>query len=213
LFVADSIPLEVRRIVEFLNNQMPKTEVLAIELRQFVTDRLRTIVPTVYGQSPLTYGKRTTVGRRWNEVSLFEKLAQNASDTELDLARRIFSWMNEGGKRPVVFGTGKDNGSVYPLLKPEGVAINPFYLSSDGKVYVQFGSLANKPVFGDLAKRRELMQHFNSIRGVHFGDTDLTRYPSITLRQIVQDPNGVDHLFTALEWMDRQIQSAGQTGR
>ena len=35
LFVADEIPTELRRIVEFLNEQMDPAEILAIELRQF----------------------------------------------------------------------------------------------------------------------------------------------------------------------------------
>jgi hypothetical protein len=35
LFVADSIPAELRRIVEFLNEQMDPAEVLALELAQF----------------------------------------------------------------------------------------------------------------------------------------------------------------------------------
>jgi hypothetical protein len=51
LFVADVIPLELRRIVEFLNEQMDPAEVLAIELRQFESKDLKVMVPTVYGQT------------------------------------------------------------------------------------------------------------------------------------------------------------------
>jgi len=36
IFVADQIPSELRRIIEFLNTQMDPAEVLAIEVRQFV---------------------------------------------------------------------------------------------------------------------------------------------------------------------------------
>ena len=36
LFIADIIPTELQRIVEFLNEQMNHTEVLAIEIKQFV---------------------------------------------------------------------------------------------------------------------------------------------------------------------------------
>ena len=35
LFVVDDIPPELRRIVEFLNQQMDPAEVLAVELRQY----------------------------------------------------------------------------------------------------------------------------------------------------------------------------------
>jgi hypothetical protein len=63
--------------------------------------------------------------------------------------RRIVEFLNDQmGTRDIIFGTGKENGSVYPAFKPGGVSINPVYLSSDGKFWVQFGSLENKPVFG-----------------------------------------------------------------
>lgn len=55
LFVADHIPRELRRIVEFLNEQMNPAVVLALELRQFATEgtgsATRTIVPVVFGQT------------------------------------------------------------------------------------------------------------------------------------------------------------------
>jgi hypothetical protein len=41
LFVADAIPAELRRIVEFLNGQMDPTEVLALEIRQYAGGELR----------------------------------------------------------------------------------------------------------------------------------------------------------------------------
>jgi hypothetical protein len=58
LFVADRIPTELRRIVEFLNRQMTPAEILAIELRQFSNETLRTIVPMVFGQTQEGMGKR-----------------------------------------------------------------------------------------------------------------------------------------------------------
>lgn len=208
LFVADAMPPELLRIVEYLNAQMSPTEVLAVELRQFVREGLKTIVPTVHGHSRLAAAKRFGGLRRWDEESLFEKLKQNVSQTEVDLATKIFQWIEADGKRPIRFGTGKENGSVYPVFKPNGITINPFYLSSDGKVWIQFGSLANKPVFGDINARRELMRRLNEIEGVSLSDPDLAKYPSIPLRTITSDPQGASKLFTALKWMEQQIQQA-----
>jgi hypothetical protein len=53
VFVSDAIPPELRRIVEFLNTQMTETEVLAIEVKQYVDadGQRQTIVPTLIGQS------------------------------------------------------------------------------------------------------------------------------------------------------------------
>jgi hypothetical protein len=49
VFVADIIPKELRRIVEFLNSQMSSAEVLAVEIRQYVGQGLKTLVPRVIG--------------------------------------------------------------------------------------------------------------------------------------------------------------------
>ena len=42
IFLADEIPSELRRVVEFLNEQMDPAEVLAIEIRQFVGQGVKT---------------------------------------------------------------------------------------------------------------------------------------------------------------------------
>ena len=66
LFVADRIPAELRRIVEFLNKQMDPVEVLGLELRQFQGDGLRTIVPMLYGQTEKAQQKNPAATVRRN---------------------------------------------------------------------------------------------------------------------------------------------------
>jgi len=52
VFVADRIPVTLRRIVEFLNEQMRPAEVLALELDQFATSSgVRTLVPHLIGNT------------------------------------------------------------------------------------------------------------------------------------------------------------------
>ena len=51
VFVAGMIPPELRRIVEFLNEQMDSAEVIALEVGQFVGQGLQTLVPRLIGLS------------------------------------------------------------------------------------------------------------------------------------------------------------------
>ena len=60
LFVADELPREVRRIIEFLNSKMNDVEVLGVELRQYVGDKLRAMVPRVIGQTEATRRAKST---------------------------------------------------------------------------------------------------------------------------------------------------------
>ncbi len=50
LFVADELPDELKRVVEFLNAQMFGIEVLAVEIKQFRGGAAQTLVPRVYGR-------------------------------------------------------------------------------------------------------------------------------------------------------------------
>ena len=58
VFVADQIPPTLQRIVEFLNGQMDPAEVLAVELKQFQGEGMRTLVPRVVGQTAISQAKK-----------------------------------------------------------------------------------------------------------------------------------------------------------
>jgi len=51
LFVADELPRELRRVIEFLNEQMQRVEVLGIEVPQYVGQDIKALVPRLIGQS------------------------------------------------------------------------------------------------------------------------------------------------------------------
>jgi hypothetical protein len=208
LFVADRIPLELRRIVEFLNQQMDPAEVLAIELRQFAGQGLKTLVPMVFGQTQEASNKRSggVAGQRWDEEKLFEKLEATSSEPNLKVARAIFEWMRKSG-RELLFGTSKEHGSVYPLLRPSGVKINPMYLSTEGggRIWLNFKFLDGKPVFGSIDMRRELLNRFSAIEGAGLTEADLANCSSISLSKIAADPKGVDKVISALNWINDKV--------
>jgi hypothetical protein len=51
VFVADAIPPELKRIIEFLNEQMPRVHVVGLELVQYRDGELAVLVPRVIGQT------------------------------------------------------------------------------------------------------------------------------------------------------------------
>jgi hypothetical protein len=51
LFVADELPRELKRLIEFLNEQFTNVRVLGVELRQYVGQGVKALVPRVIGQS------------------------------------------------------------------------------------------------------------------------------------------------------------------
>jgi hypothetical protein len=81
IFIADEIPSELRRIVEFLNRQMDPAEVLAIEIKQFVGEGVKTLVPRVIGQTEATLDKKNpNRGKQWAN---WESALENIFNTEV----------------------------------------------------------------------------------------------------------------------------------
>src|SRR4051812_48565818 len=65
LFVADEIPIELRRVVEFLNEHLSPIEVFAVELRQYVgRGGEQTLVPRLFGQTEAARAVKDGSGRR-----------------------------------------------------------------------------------------------------------------------------------------------------
>jgi hypothetical protein len=64
VFVADKIPSELRRLVEFLNAKMNDVEVLAVEVKQFLGKGQRAMVPRVIGITEATRRAKQDSPRR-----------------------------------------------------------------------------------------------------------------------------------------------------
>ena len=95
VFVADSIGPELRRIIEFLNRQMSATEVLAIEVKQYVDDdgSHQTIVPRVVGDTSEARAAKGPSHRRerLDREALLAKLRDH-NEASADAARAILDW-------------------------------------------------------------------------------------------------------------------------
>ena len=91
LFVSDKLQAELRRIIEFLNEQMRTAEVLGVELRKFVGNGHTVYVPTVFGQTATAAdAKGVSAGQAWDEISFLEVADTRCSAAELALVRRLF---------------------------------------------------------------------------------------------------------------------------
>lgn len=96
LFVSDAIPDSLERIVEFLNAQMPRIEVLAVEIKQFRGESAQTLVPCVLG--------RTAAPSRRSKASRSPKLTRESfldgfADGELrEAADRLLDAARQSGK-------------------------------------------------------------------------------------------------------------------
>ncbi len=87
LFVADDIPDELAHVVEFLNEQMPGVEVLAVEIKQFLGETGKTLVPRVIGRTAAIPDKASTGSRK--KMNRDEFFAQMPSPQVRQAAKRL----------------------------------------------------------------------------------------------------------------------------
>jgi hypothetical protein len=177
VFVADVIPPEVRRVVEFLNGQMDPAEVLAVEIKQYKgqsgDQELKTLVPRVIGQKK---GGVRPDKKKWDEASFLADLRQRRGDAEAETARAILEWAKQSVSR-VWWGEGKADGSFYPLLDLNGENHYTIAVYTFGRVQVPFQHMRSRKPFDSEAKRLELLTRLNAIPGVSLPADGINRYP------------------------------------
>jgi hypothetical protein len=201
VFVADEIPRELRRVVEFLNEQM-KADVIAIEVRQYVGEGLRTLVPRVIGETAASEQRKRPPGtgssRRWDEHSFFAELEAKHGADAARVAKEIQAWASRQMPR-FGWGKGRVEGSFIPVLDHNGRTYYPIALYTNGRVEIQFQWMTQPP-FDDLALRREFLARINEIPSVALPDDAITRRPSIAYALLASDPSALRAFFEALDW-------------
>ena len=82
LFVADVIPTELRRVIEFLNEHMPLVEVLGVEIRHYEGKGIRALVPRVVGQTESARQQKPSPPRNPGKITKEEFLNACPGDSK-----------------------------------------------------------------------------------------------------------------------------------
>jgi hypothetical protein len=206
VFVADKIPSELQRIVEFLNVQMDPAEVLALEVKQYIGQGLKTLVPKIIGLTAAAQEKKaggSRESRQWDEASFFQKLESRRGAEETQVARKILDWAKIRGLR-IWWGKGRIDGSFFPVIDYQNKSHSTIAVWTYGRVQTQFQMIHKNPPFDDEQKCLELLERFNKIPGVSLPSDSINKYPSIPL-SIFGDDLALEKLFEALDWEINEI--------
>ncbi|MDQ5824274.1 MAG: hypothetical protein M3441_08680 [Chloroflexota bacterium] len=185
VFVADEIPSELRRIIEFLNAQMDPAEVLGVEIKHYSGSGLRTLVPRVLGQTAAKVivppSPRAT--RQWDEASFMALLADANNGLDVTIARKLLEWARSRGLR-VSWGKGATLGSFLPIIDHGSASKWTFAVyaqESGASVELQFAHMRTKPPFTDDSRRLELLQKINSVLGTNLPPEAINRRPNVPI--------------------------------
>ena len=202
VFVADVVPAELRRIVEFLDDQMSRTQVLAIEVRRYAVPNSTTtaLVPRVVAKSARQEGAKTPERqpkRHWDEASWLEALDERGDPGAAHAAHQILAWAEQRGLRRW-FGSGRRYGSIF--LQHDGALGELFTVSlwTDGNLVIETHHMKRVPPFDDASQRAELLQKLASISGLDVDSERVDGWQRIPLNLLTGDR--VEHFLAAYDW-------------
>jgi hypothetical protein len=204
LFVADELPPETKRIIEFLNEKMADVEVLAVEIRQFVGNGRPILVPRLHGQTEAARQRKgePRQTKTWDEAAYFGKLEAEHPEF-LDVTRRIYDWAHAKGLTPT-WGSGTSVGSISPRVG--GVRSGPRVITiyTSGTLELAFAHL--KPPFDGPERKRELMSRFADVLGVQFPAGAESATPNVSLSPLL-DEAVLEQFLAVVDWWASETQA------
>jgi hypothetical protein len=206
VFFLEEAPIELKSIVDFLNRQMERSEVLIVEAKQYEMDGKRLVAPTLFGYSEEARLAKKTVtvtsgGRRkWDEQSFFNDAAQKLDPAQVEALRQLFTFARSP-ELTVKWGTGSQNGSfsiVVPWVSNKSILT----VSSNGQLDFNFGGL-NAP--DEAVKfRDDYASRASQLMNTEFPEDLTERYPSFKVDQWVPKVTGLVEMLKEMLPGDRE---------
>jgi len=198
VFLADQLPIELRRIIEFLNKQMDRTEVIGVEIKQYGGEGFKALTSRTVGRTADTVKRKTEAGRRWDEGTFFKAIAEQGKSGDEVLARRLFDWSKDRELR-TWWGKGRLFGSFYPVLDLHGTEYQLYAVWTDSQIEMPFGTLRNRAQFATEERRREFLDRLNEIPSVHIEESRISGYPKIPFSALRTDGD-IDTFLEVIDW-------------
>lgn len=208
LFVADVIPPELQRIIEFLNEQMSEAEVLGVEVRLHRSDNgFELLVPTVIGwtaEAQATKNLAPQARRMWDEDSFFDDVSTRLGESAVSVIRTIASWMTQNNMRLAFGGQGKTYGSVVATYTHNNVTHRPVVIYGDGSIEIRFNHMKESDPFRSYDMRIALLERLNSIEGANLPVEKIDSRPNFKIG-LLYDGTMLDRFLNTWAWYLEQI--------
>lgn len=204
IFLADELPVELRRVIEFLNKQMDPTEVIGIEIKQYGAGNFKALTSRTVGRTANVV-QRMSPGRPWDEETFLKAISERGDSGDDVVASRLLEWARHRNMQ-LTWGRGRINGSCYPSFDFGGTRYSLFAAWTDAQIEIQFGRLRNMPLFEEDGLRLELLNRINAVPSVQIEPSRIAGYPKISFAAL--KPNGhLDQFLEAFEWVISTVEN------
>ena len=206
VFLADAIPSELRRIIEFLNEELRNTEVLGTEIREHAGDGGSLITSRTIGSTEAArVGKGGSGGRKWRKWTEPEFLAavleQGGKEDHATLLKLVTWAERHDPSLMITFGTGLHNPGMQIGIKRADAYLFPFTLYAGGGVEVNFQQMAGVPYppFHRIEKRRELQRCLIDELGADIPNDRISLRPGFS-RKVLLDGACFEKFLEIYDW-------------
>jgi hypothetical protein len=181
VFVADRLPDELVRVIEFLNEQMSPAEVLGVELQHYIKGESQVLVPRVIGAtSAARAAKQRATGVPWTP-STFLATAGERCPAEVKTFERLFEHAGQNGK--LSWGKGVSPGvSGWYLVAG---TLRGVWTASTGSTNNAAYMYIWLPEIKELLDEDQMQSFLSRLRQIHAIDLELTagkrKYPNVNL--------------------------------
>ncbi|WP_199316483.1 hypothetical protein [Chroococcidiopsis sp [FACHB-1243]] len=203
LFVADKIPSELQRIIEFLNKQMNPVEVIGVEIKKFEGQNLKVLIPRVIGQTTAVKGKKISSFarevRQWNETNFIEEIEIKQGVDIAKTTQTILDWASCKNLSHT-WGQGNQSGSFTPrIVTPKGEKKKFFVVWTSGTVEIS----ANEAPFNLPETKNELLNRLTSIVGKALSVNPYYWYIPLS---VLTEESILKQFLEVIEWAIGEIQ-------
>ena len=188
VFVADRIPWELVRLVEFLNEQMRPAEVLAIEVEYFSGENgIRTLVPRIVGATARAQATKSIQPEPVSEEEWLSDLVRHKGQNALKGAERAIVWFRENGF--LVEPTRSQDALAAQITQTDGRPTWPFFIrKSSGRLETSLNNLLHVPAYEADEDRKHLLSRVRALPSKTVKASEkLNGWPSIALEELLKD--------------------------
>lgn len=204
LIVADSIPKETQRIIEFLNGQMSPAEILGVEIKQFINGNLKTLVPRVLGQTAIaemTKGRATKTAGFWDESSFDRESVTKNGQQAATINQTLRKWAES--KAEISYGKGTASGSMQIWFRSKNNGNLSFLVMyTYGTVEMQFQFM--KEPYTSNTQKQIFIEKLNNIPGINIPLDKIGKRPSISYSLLATNDNLIKFI-SILDWYYLEI--------
>lgn len=211
LVVADLIPPELARIIEFLNDQM-RADVKAIELRYYRgSDGRRTLAPRVIGEtekSRVGKGPRTSV--RGPVIEVEEWLETRLSDRDEETLRGSRVHLGIMSRLGAEVSVASTYGSVRAaFISGDGNRVRPLDLDVNGKVSIGLKHIKERPqLIDEEARKAVCVEMSNAVGGIE--QDNLNGFPGFPAARLCDPEIAEAYERVASRLVDLAVQPQGK---